>query len=51
MQDLKTIRSYLENNGFRFCCYIDGDSVVVDLPGEEFRVCTVRQARWLVRNR
>lgn len=48
---LKNIRDYLENNGFRFCCCINGDAVIVDLPGEEFTIRNVAQARWLVRHR
>jgi hypothetical protein len=46
---LKAIRQHLEENGFRWCCYINGDHVVVDLPGIEYEIRTMKQADWLIR--
>ena len=42
MNRLKEIRKFLEENGFRWWCYIDRGAVILDIPGEEFTVRTMQ---------
>lgn len=51
MANLKQIREYLWNNGFRYVAYLNGDHVTVDDPSSGiWKIYTARQAKWLVRN-